>query len=259
MKTIIMYLISARFITSVAMVVLAVILWIFSDRLVGRFMKSFNNDGKSKSVIRGISSVVKAIIIIFTVLTVLQINNINVTSMIASLGLASAIVGLALQDILKDVIMGVHIVTDKFFTVGDVVKYGDTEGTVISFNMKTTKIKDVYTDSVTTVCNRNISEVTVISAVNDIDIPLSYEENTEKAETAIKNACEKIKNIDGISDITFFGFTDFKDSAVNYKVRFSCPPEQKMYKRFEAIQQIRTSLSDAGIEIPYNQLDVHTK
>ena len=59
--------------------------------------------------------VLKVLVILCVVLTILQINGVNVTSMIAGLGIASAIIGLAFQDLLKDVITGVHIVTDNFF------------------------------------------------------------------------------------------------------------------------------------------------
>lgn len=85
--------------------------------------------------------VIKYAILLGAALTVLQIYHINVTSLVAGLGLASAIVGLALQDVLKDSIMGVHLLSDYFFEVGDVVRYGDYEGVVISFYGKTPIIR----------------------------------------------------------------------------------------------------------------------
>ena len=116
----------------------------------------------------------KGVVLILAVLVILQVNGINVTSIVASMGLASAIVGLALQDYLKDLIMGFHILTDHFFAVGDVVRYKGTEGIVISFNTKTTKIQSLDDFSVLSVSNRNIDEIAVLGDFMKINIPISY-------------------------------------------------------------------------------------
>ena len=75
-------------------------------------------------------NVLRYLLLLVTILLILQINGINVTSLVAGLGIVSAVVGLALQDILKDVIMGLHILSGRFFSVGDAVRYGIMEGIV---------------------------------------------------------------------------------------------------------------------------------
>ena len=162
----------------------------------------------------------------------MQINGVNVTSAIAGLGLLSAIVGLALQDALKDIVMGIHIISDHFFAVGDVVKYQNIEGVVIGFTIKTTTIRNIYDQTITTICNRNISEITKMpkSAQVDIDLPISYTENPQKIHALLKNLCLQIDAVDGIDSCVYKGTQEFTDSAVIYKIRFFCLPEEKPEK-----------------------------
>ena len=61
---------------------------------------------KNKTLIRMLKSIVAGTISIITVLMVLEIYGINVTSMLAGVGIAGIVIGFALQDSLKDIIRG---------------------------------------------------------------------------------------------------------------------------------------------------------
>lgn len=164
--------ISINLITSVGIVILTIVLWMILRKMYTKHITDLK--GKKKNVVRVVTGVFKYIAISGVVLVILQINGVNVSSAIAGLGIVSTIVGLALQDVLKYVIMGVNITTENFFSVGDVVKYKDIEGVVTEFSIRTTKIKSIFDDSVTTICNRNISEIKKCGTLVDIDILLSY-------------------------------------------------------------------------------------
>lgn len=94
--------------------------------------------------------------------------------------------------------MGLHIMSDRFFSVGDVVKYRDIEGVVIGFTMKSTTIRCIDDRSITTVCNRNISEITRLPkpAQVDIDLPVSYDEEPGRiiASDYLKQSNKKVFN-----------------------------------------------------------------
>lgn len=241
---------------SLAVTISALLLWVAVRK--GFTAYDGANRGKNRSsVAQTMYDLIKYSILLGTVLTVLQINHVNVTSMVAGLGLASAIVGLALQDLLKDSIMGIHMLTDRFFEVGDVVRYGSFEGVVISFNIKTTKLQSIYDNSVMTICNRNISEIVRCSNWSDIDIPLSYKENAEAVHALLEDICLEISQVEGMEDCQYKGTQDFIDSATLYKIRLFCPPEQSSELRRKALRIIQTRLAEAGIRIPYRQVDIH--
>lgn len=250
---------SPQALTSVIVFVLAVILWEAVKKLYKKYIKLSNSKGERTTLVRVLFSIIRSLIIGGTGLVILEVNGVNVTSLVAGLGLLSAIVGLALQDFLKDVIMGIHIITDHFFSVGDVVRYGEIEGVVIGFTMKTTRLRNIYDQTITTVCNRNISEITKMPQQMqvDLDLPLPYEEDCRRIHTVLQELSRQIEEIPGIMRCIYKGTQDFADSAVIYKIRFYCLPEEMPDRRRDALRVVQERLADENISIPYNQLDVH--
>ena len=173
LNKIIDYVKTSNFWISLGILVVSIILWQVLKTVRKRY---FAKEGREPSTASHVAFDIARFVFIFAVIIALmQLNGINVTGLITGLGIVSIIVGLALQDFLKDIIMGSHILTDKFFEVGDVVRYttpeGQTvEGEVISFNVRTTKIKLVSCYEVMTISNRNISEIMVLSDLFDLDI-----------------------------------------------------------------------------------------
>ncbi len=76
-------------------------------------------------------SIVLAAVVIIVILIVLQLLGINVSSMLAGVGIASIVIGFALQDALKDIFRGLEIVSDSYYDIGDLIKYGDNVGQVL--------------------------------------------------------------------------------------------------------------------------------
>ena len=95
---------------------------------------------------------------------VLFLFGVNIKSLVAGLGIVTTIIGLALQDTLKDIINGIHIITENYFIVGDIVKYNGFTGTVIEFGLKSTKIKN-HAGETMMVNNRNIYEIVKVGMV----------------------------------------------------------------------------------------------
>lgn len=232
----------------------AVILWHICKKACAKHLNAMNKE--KHTIFRVLTDILKYVGIIGIILLILQINGVNVSSAIAGLGIASAIVGLALQDVLKDVIMGINILTENFFSVGDVVEYQDVEGVVTKLTLRTTKIQSIIDQSVTTVCNRNISQIRKCSSQVDIDIPLSYDEDIRKVHMVMQQISEKIVTIDGIDRCLYKGTENFDEYAVIYKMRFFCPPEKKPDLRRGALKIIQDELLRADIRIPYRKMDL---
>ncbi len=251
------YLLSIKFILSVVMIAIAVVfLFILKKIKKKRFPKS--ND-QHASMYRYVYTIIKGTIIFIAVMMVFHINGINVTSLVAGFGIASAVIGLAVQDILKDVIMGAHIVSDKFFKIGDIVKIGDVEGKIIDFNLRTTKIKSAADESIVSVCNRDIDFAKTNADVWYIDVPVPYEQDPQYVESVLKNTCDLIKNEKSVADCTLCGIQEFADSAVLYRIYIKVAVvSDKWAVRRNALGVIRKELIKADISIPYTQIDIHS-
>lgn len=214
---------------------------------------------KSKTYIKMLKSIIRYLFIIVTILIILQLNGINVSSMLAGVGIIGVIIGFAVQDALKDIIKGFDILSDSYYRVGDVIKYNEIEGKVIAIGLKTTKIEDVITNNLISISNRNISEVEVVSNLINIDIPMSYELKVDKSEKIIDNIVKEISNLKDVDNCEYRGINELDESSLNYQIKVYCNPMLKVQIRKDALRCIIKVLEDNNVKVPYNQIDIHQK
>lgn len=179
--------------------------------------------------------------------------------MLAGVGIVSVIVGLAIQDALKDIIRGFSILSEEYFSVGDIVTYDGITGKVLVLGLKTTKIKDIVTDNIISIANRNIEQIQIVSNSLYINFPMPYEVSINKAENVINKIITSIKEIDDVEDVQYKGVTEIADSSIKYLLKITCPPERKLQIRRDSLRCILQIMAKNNIQIPYNQIDVHQK
>lgn len=220
--------------------------------------KLFNNK-KSKTYIRLIRSIFRYIFISLTILLILQILGINISSIIAGVGVLGVVFGLAIQDFLKDIIRGSSILSDQYFSVGDVVKYKNIEGLVLVLGLKTTKIEDLKTGNIVSIANRNIDEIEVVSEYIYVRIPMPYEISLNKAEKAVSDIVNIVKENENVLECNYKGVAELKDSSIEYLLQVKCNPLKKLQVNRDTIRSILIGLAKNKIEVPFNQIDVHQK
>ena len=214
---------------------------------------------KGKTYYKLIMSILRYVFLIITILILLQINGINVSSLLAGVGILSVIIGLAIQDALKDIIRGVTILSDNYFQVGDVVNYNGKEGKVLSLGLKTTTLQELKTGNIISIANRNIEQIEVVSKNIYINIPLPYELKLEKAEKITNEIVEKIMNNENVESTTYKGVNELAESCIKYLIEIKCKTEYKLQVRRDALNIILSKLEENKISVPYNQIDVHMK
>ena len=214
---------------------------------------------KNKTLIRMLKSIAAGTISIIAVLTVLEIYGVNVTSMLAGVGIASIVIGFALQDSLKDIIRGFVIVSDNYYEIGDVVKFNDNLGPVISVSLLTTKIQDINTMNIVSVANRNIDKIEVDPGYIYIPIPFPYEVKVEDAEKVVHEMVQKLRKHTGITSADYQGITKIDTSSLNYQIVVTCDPANRLQIRRDSLRVIMTTLEEHKLHIPYTQLDLHSK
>lgn len=227
------------------------------NKILEKDKKRNKIDKKGRTVVKLFTNIIKYVIIAIVLVLILQIYGVNVNSLVAGLGLVSVVVGLAIQDPLKDIITGVNIITDDYFSLGDVIKVDDVEGKVVQLGVRTTKIKDVANGNILVLANRNISKVLKISEELYIDIPLSYEDDTEKIAKILKKVCTNIQKQEDVFEANYLGIGNFADSAINYKVQIKCKPEAKLTIRRNVLNMVKSELDKNGMSIPYPQITIH--
>lgn len=81
------------------------------------------------------------LVAIFSLAVILTIFGIPTSAVVTSLGLATAGIVLAFQDVLKNFIAGIYLLVERPFTIGDRVKVRDAEGSVEEVDIRTTALK----------------------------------------------------------------------------------------------------------------------
>ena len=214
---------------------------------------------KSETYIKLTRSLIRYGFILVTALIVLQVNGIDVSSVLAGVGIFGVVFGFAIQDWIKDVIRGTSILSDNYFSVGDIVKYKDIEGKVLVIGLKTTKIQDLKTGYIKSIANRNIEEIDVVSNLVYINIPMPYEVNVKKAEKTVVDIVNSVLQNNYVTGCRYIGVNELADSSINYCIEISCDQNYKLQVRRDALRTILVEMDNNGINVPYKQIDVHNK
>lgn len=253
---------SNSIVKSVLIIIVAFLIYKVVSHLIsarGKRLKELEKKNR-QTYLRLINSVFKYTLFIICFFALLQVNNVNITSMIAGLGIAGIILGVAVQDALKDIIRGFDIISDNYFKVGDLVEYNGIEGKVLEFGLKTTKIKDIKTDNIISIPNRAVETVGLVSNLVYIEVPMPYETPLEAAEKAVSQICDTAKKIKNIKNLTYIGVSKLDDSAVKYMVKAELKDNtKKLQTRRDIHRTILDIMAQNDIPVPYNQIDVHTK
>lgn len=116
----------------------AINFWVESAR-----RKRLEADAASATMIGAFSFLGK--VVLWTVIVLVALDNlgVNVTALIAGLGVGGVAVALALQNILGDLLASLSIVLDKPFVIGDTIQVDTVTGTVESIGLKTTHLRSI--------------------------------------------------------------------------------------------------------------------
>ena len=219
---------------------------------------------RARSVVSLISSLTKYIACLVILCFGLTILGVNMTTVIASVGVLALIVGFSAESLIADVVTGTFMLLENQYNVGDIVEVNGFRGTVTSIGIRTTCITDTG-DNVKIINNSEMKNILNRSdnyskSVCDISIP--YETDIEKLESQIPKLLEDIyaAHTDTMkSTPVYIGVQALQDSGI--LLRFVVEVSEKNV--FSAVRvlnhDILLGFRKLGVECPYPQVDVHNK
>ena len=248
-------------------VALAFVFIVIGMKLIGWvrkiLRKSLERNHADTGLVQFLDSLVKYGLYILLALTILQRFGVQTTSIVAAIGSVGVAIGLALQGSLSNFAGGVIILLIKPFKVGDYVIQGSLEGNV-------SEIQLFYT-TLTTPDNRKIiipngqlADNSLINATAadtrrlDIKVGISYNSDVKLAKDLLlklgENDPDTLKE-EGKAPMA--AVEKLADSSVNMLLRVWTPTDKYWDVKFRLTEAVKTTFDEAGIEIPFNQLDVH--
>jgi MscS family membrane protein len=207
--------------------VLFILFWAFYNLVVAfeeYFYKFSEKFGKefAREVGGFFVKVAKAFVLIVGGVAVLQEWGINVSALIASLGLGGLAFALAAKDTAANLFGGLTILADKSMKVGDWVKIGNVEGIVEDIGLRTTKIRS-FEKSYITVPNQFISNQPLenFSRRNvrriKMTIGITYSTSREQMVKILQDIRDMLRNHPGIAkdQLLMVYFTNFGESSLD--------------------------------------------
>jgi len=180
------------------------------------------NEDLSKEMGNFILTIIKIIIGGIGSGAMLQVWGINVTALIASLGLGGLAFALAAKDTAANLFGSFALLADKSIHIGEWIKVGDVEGTVEDIGMRTTKIRS-FGKSLITVPNQMVANTPIENFSRrgvrriKMNIGLTYGTNSQQITNIVEEIKYMLHNHKGISDqeTLLVNFESFGDSALN--------------------------------------------
>ena len=241
--------------------IICFLLCTLSKRIVTRIfsIKSKRiNANKKKTVINLISNIVIFLIVIISILLILEIFGIDTKSLVTSLGVVGLVAGLALQDTLKDFIVGMSIIFEGAFLVGDWVSINGFKGEVLPSNLRTTKLK-AYTGEIKIISNRNISEIINYSIAKNnliVDVGVAYESDIKKVKKVLDNLASELKDKFNLTYAECLGIETLAESSIIFRLVVLTKYEDKFVIDRKIKEEIVLEFAKENIVIPYNQVVV---
>ncbi|MBK3867123.1 mechanosensitive ion channel [Pseudomonas stutzeri] len=214
-------------------------LWM--DTGVRLWMESLARDGKARNPVTTtiIGIMIRIVVWTMMLLSILANLGVDITALIASLGVGGIAIALAVQTLLSDIFASLSIGVDKPFEIGDFVVFGEVAGNIEHIGLKTTRIRALSGEQVV-VANADLLRQIVhnYKRMNTrrivFQFGITYDTPTEK----VKEVAELVKRIiEGIEVAKFdrAHFLGFDDSQLTFEVVYIMQVSD--YNRYMDTQQ----------------------
>lgn len=250
--------------------VLIAMLFIVVGKVLIRFIlkfadRFFERAGTEISVRKFMNSLIKALLYLILMIIVCAQVGIETTSFVAIMGSAGLALGLSLQGSLSNFAGGILILLIKPFVVGDYIIDGGSgkEGTVSRIDLFYTNLVTVDNRKVVipngVLANSNITNLTAYDKRRvDILIGISYTSDMKKAKELLEMVADRHEKVLHEEEIQVF-VNSLDESQVTLGLRVWSKTEDYWSVKFDLNEMIKSEFDKNGIEIPFNQLEVHMK
>ncbi|MCE5212184.1 MAG: mechanosensitive ion channel family protein [Deltaproteobacteria bacterium] len=196
--------------------------------------KRMDQDASSATTISLLGFVARLILWVMVLLLILDNLGVNITGLVAGLGIGGIAVALAVQNILGDLLASLSIVLDKPFVIGDFVVVDSLSGTIEHIGLKTTRIRSLSGEQLIFANNDLLkSRIRNYKRMSERRIVFSFGVVYQTPLPKLKGIKEIIRDIISKEENTRLDrvhFKEYGDSSINYEVvYFVTVPDYNIY------------------------------
>lgn len=240
-------------------------LQILIDFIVEKRFSSESSKGK-KSVFRLMGTLSKSLLWGLGVLVALSNMGVNVTSLLAGLGIGGIAIAFALKNIIEDLFSSITIYSDKPFEVGDFIVAGTSTGVVQHIGIKSTRLKALQGEEII-ISNKELINITIKNFKKMkkrrvvFAFGITYETNTEKMKEIPQILSDIFSSLED-ADFDRAHFKSFDESALTFEVVYFVTKND--YTAYMNIQQeinykIKEIFQEKGISMAYPTRTIYVK
>lgn len=241
----------------------SIINWL-SKKIAKRADKKVEENKKiDKTIYRTLSYVAKVglkVLVVIALIGYLGIDTSAITALLASLGVG---VGLAINGTLSNFAGGILILITRPFKDDDYIEACGYSGTVEDIRICHTKLRTTD-NKVVYLPNGKLSTSEIVNYTEkdirrvDLTFSISYSDDFEKAKKVIEDVWNQNELIlkDPAPSVRVSAQSA---SSIDLTAKVWCKNEDYWTVNFDMLEQVKTAFDQNGIQIPFNQLDVHIK
>jgi len=223
--------------------------------------KVLKKSGMDNMLISFVHSILNALLLLFIIIASLDQLGVDTTSFIALIGAAGLAVGLALQGSLQNFAAGVLLIVFRPFKVGHFIEAGGAAGVVEEIGIFSTRMKTgdnreiiipngtIYSGTITNNSARDTRRI-------DMVFGIGYDDDIRKAKEIMQSILDADERV--FKDpAALIAVAELADSSVNFAVRPWVKAGDYWAVKFDVTEKIKLAFDEAGISIPYPQMDLH--
>ncbi|MBW6431602.1 mechanosensitive ion channel family protein [Patescibacteria group bacterium] len=236
---------------------------VFLARLLSVFLNYWLRIKKgTKQTPKLITGTISALIYLSGAIIVLSYWGIQITPLVAALGVGGIAIGLGLQETLSNLFAGLHIVSDEPVKVGDYIEIGtDIAGTVEDIGWRSTRLKTIQ-NNVVIIPNSHLAKSVIVNLSSEsrevsvlVSCGVAYGSDLDKVEKVILDEIEgyqKTNDYIAKGSTSFVRFNEFGDSNINFNVIVKARNyDDRFVIKHELVKLIKSRLDKEKIEISW--------
>jgi small conductance mechanosensitive channel len=246
-------------------IIMALVIFIIGRMIVSIVVKMVRRlltaRGMDAILISFLSSILRWVLLLFVIIAALSQLGIDTTSLVALLGAAGLAIGLSLQSSLSNFASGVMLIIFRPFTKGNFVEVAGTSGVIEKINIFTTTLttpdnKEVIVPNGAIIDNNITNYSARATRRVDMVFGISYDDDIRKAKQILQDILAADSRI--LADpAPVVALGALADSSVNFVVRPWVNTADYWAVFWDTTEAVKLKFDEAGITIPYPQMDVH--
>ena len=242
---------------------LILVVGIIAVKLIMRLVnRALNRSKLDKTMFTILRAVLRFGLYLLVILIAAGSLGIDVTSLIALLSVVSLAISLAVQNVLSNVVGGVTLLGSEPFHVGDYVLIGGDSGVIQEVGLQYTKVKAfsgelIYIPNSEVVSSRICNYTVEGKRRVELKFSAGYEADIDLVKKTLLSAAVHPKVLEDPAVNVMV--SEYAASSVDYLLHLWVRAEDFGEVKFAVMEAAKRAFDEAGISIPYPQMDVHLK